>query len=34
LKIPDLPFIVELIDWNLCDEAFQEIIKKDLVPID
>ena len=26
----DLPFTVDVIDWNSCDEGFQNIIKKDL----
>lgn len=29
----DLPFRVELIDWNLCDKDFQNLIAKDLVKI-
>lgn len=29
----DLPYKVDLIDWNNCSEAFQNIIKKDLVCI-
>jgi hypothetical protein len=27
----NLPFIVELIDWNLCDDKFKAMIKKDLI---
>lgn len=27
----DLPYKIDLIDWNACDENFQTLIKKDLV---
>ncbi|MBA3239088.1 MAG: nucleotidyltransferase domain-containing protein [Parachlamydiaceae bacterium] len=27
----DLPYKVDVIDWNACDETFQNLIKKDLV---
>jgi predicted nucleotidyltransferase len=26
----DLPYKVDLIDWNTCSEEFQQLIKKDL----
>ena len=29
----DLPFIVELINWNQCTTEFQELIAKDLIAI-
>ena len=29
----DLPYKVDLVDWNICDETFQNLIKKDLVLI-
>lgn len=33
LEDSDLPFKVELIDWNHCDTDFQQLIEKDLVPL-
>lgn len=27
----NLPFLVDVVDWNSCDENFQNLIKKDLV---
>ncbi|MBI2707983.1 MAG: nucleotidyltransferase domain-containing protein [Proteobacteria bacterium] len=30
----NLPFKVDVLDWNLITPKFQEIIKKDLVPIE
>ncbi len=29
----DLPFTVDIVDWNMCDESFKKIIEKDLVCI-
>ena len=29
----DLPYKVDVIDWNACDKNFQNLIKKDLVLI-
>lgn len=29
----NLPFTVDLIDWNGCNEKFQNSIKNDLIPI-
>ena len=29
----DIPFIVDIIDFNLCDESFKKIIQKDLVAL-
>ena len=29
----DLPFKVELVDWNSCSKDFQELISEDLVPL-
>lgn len=29
----DLPYKVDLVDWNACDKTFQHLIKKDLVLI-
>jgi predicted nucleotidyltransferase len=29
----NIPFKVDLVDWNMCDEKFREIIKPDLVLI-
>jgi len=30
----DLPYKVDLVDWNKCSEEFKNMIKKDLVPLD
>ena len=30
----NIPYIVDVIDLTLCDEAFRNIIQKDLVPIE
>ena len=30
----DLPYKVDLVDWNKCSEEFRARIKKDLVPIE
>ncbi len=29
----NLPFTVDIVDWNACDKNFQELIKKDLVKL-
>ncbi|MEI8365122.1 MAG: nucleotidyltransferase domain-containing protein [Parachlamydiaceae bacterium] len=29
----DLPYKVDLVDWNACDESFQNLIKRDLILI-
>ena len=29
----NLPFTVDLVDWNLCDETFRSYIKIDLTPL-
>ncbi|MBM3886907.1 nucleotidyltransferase domain-containing protein [Candidatus Dependentiae bacterium] len=29
----DLPFTVDLINWNTCSDDFKKLIEKDLVPI-
>ena len=29
----DLPFTVDVVDWNMCDDSFKQIIEKDLVCI-
>lgn len=30
----NLPYKVDIIDWNRCSEEFRNLIKKDLVPLD
>lgn len=27
----DLPFTVDVVDWNLCSDTFRKIIKRDLI---
>ncbi len=29
----DLPFKVDIVDWNTCSEEFQQLITKDLTPL-
>ena len=29
----DIPYKVDLVDWNACDETFRNLIKKDLILI-
>ena len=30
----NLPFTVDVIDWNMCNDSFQRVIKEDLVPLE
>lgn len=30
----DLPFTVDLVNWNTCRPSFQELIKKDLIKLE
>ena len=32
-ELSDLPYMVDVIDWNMCDKEFQTLIKKDLLMI-
>lgn len=32
-KESDLPYKVDIVDWNMCDSIFQSIIEKDLILI-
>lgn len=29
----DLPYFVDIVDWNSCSPEFQKLIKKEMVPI-
>ncbi len=29
----NLPYTVDIVDWNMCDDSFKQIIKQDMLPI-
>ena len=30
----NLPYTVDMVDWNMCDDSFKQIIKREMIPID